>query len=198
MHKYIRKKGGKQRSLFFLAKPRIIDLISLVAAAFRHPFQQAALFCLAVDASQISSLVKQAFVQVPHKNDWFGFYQELWLFSTTRKTCIYREVYQDGNSETNILHVQQNPLSPLKQASLGRNFSHSGMKTSCKESGAAQLSALLLGEGKRALFSFTIYEMCVPIAKWPQDSVLLRICKWDEAHYSLMWKGLLQWECRDV
>lgn len=76
VHKYIRKKGGKQRSLFFLAKLCIIDLIPLVAAAFRLPFQRAALFCSAVDASQISSLVKQAFVQVPHKNDWFGFYQE--------------------------------------------------------------------------------------------------------------------------
>lgn len=126
-------RGGKTEKSIFLAKPCIIDLISLVAAAFGLPFQWAALFCLAVDASQISSLVKQAFVQVPHKNDWFGFYQELWHFSTTSKNCICREVYQDGNSDTNIFNVLQNPLPSPQEASLGRNFSHSGISASWKE-----------------------------------------------------------------
>jgi len=46
MNQEIRKKGGKQRRLLFLAELCAADLISLVAAAFRHPCQWAAVLCL--------------------------------------------------------------------------------------------------------------------------------------------------------
>lgn len=110
----------------------VTNLISLVAAAFRHQFQWAALLCLTGDASQICSLVKQAFVQVPHESDWFGFYRELWHFSIIRKDYISREFYHYGNSETNLINVQFNLLPP-KQACMGRIFSCSVMKASWKK-----------------------------------------------------------------
>lgn len=124
---------GENREDYFLAQLCVTDLISLVAAAFRHPFQWAAILCLSVDASQIFSLVKQAFVQVPHKNDWFGFYPEFWHLSIRRKDYVFREIFQDGSSETNILNVQFNPLSSPKQDYMGRIFSSSEMKASWKK-----------------------------------------------------------------
>lgn len=84
MNKYIMK-GENREDYFFLAKVCVADLISLVAAAFRHPVLWAAILSLTVDASQICSLVKQAFMRIPHKNYWFGFYQELWHFSIIRQ-----------------------------------------------------------------------------------------------------------------
>lgn len=77
--------------------------------------------------------MKQAFVQFPHKNDWCGFYQELRHFSFIRKDYIFREIYQNGSDETDILNVQFNPLSSLKQAYMGRIFSRSEMKAPWKK-----------------------------------------------------------------
>lgn len=121
---------GRSRRLPVLAKLWITRLIPLVAAAFR---QRAATLGWTVDASQTCSLVKQAFVQVPHENDWIGFYQELWHAPTIRKNYIFREVCQDGSSETNISHVQFNALSSPKQSCKGRIFSRSESKASWRK-----------------------------------------------------------------
>jgi len=91
MNKCIRKKGEKQGRLLFLAKLCATALVSLVAAAFRRTSQSLVMLCSTVDASQVCSLVKQARVQVPHKNGQFGFYQELWHFSIIRRDYIFRE-----------------------------------------------------------------------------------------------------------